>query len=151
MTKKTILTLAAVAAIVLFLSVALYAGSTVPTEVDLSTKIEGYTNKKGDVHFSHAKHTTDYKVACSECHHDENGKPRADLKEGDEVKTCAECHTKGGEIKGKKAKGLSDKEKLEYLGNAFHENCKTCHKKYNKQNKTKAAPTTCSKCHAKKK
>ena len=150
MGKKTILTLAAMAAIVLFLSVGLYAGSTVPTDVTLSMKIEGYEKTKGDVPFSHAKHATDYKVTCGECHHDENGQPRADLKEGDEVKKCAECHTKGGEIKGKKAKGLSDKEKLEYLGNAYHDNCKTCHKAHNKQNKTKKAPTTCSKCHAKK-
>ena len=38
-------------------------------------------------------------------------------------------------------------EKLAYHANALHENCISCHKAYNKENKTKAAPSSCTKCH----
>ena len=40
---------------------------------------------------------------------------------------------------------------MEYHAEAIHENCITCHKAYNKKNKTKAAPQACTKCHPKKK
>ena len=40
---------------------------------------------------------------------------------------------------------------MEYHAEALHENCISCHKDYNKKNKTKAAPQSCTKCHPKKK
>ena len=120
-------------------------------------------HKKGVVDFSHKKHQTDYatqypeyyKNGCGECHHDEDNKPLSNLKEGDDVQKCIECHKIAAEApKGKKAKKkLSKKEKIkDYHAEALHENCRVCHKKYNKKYKPKKkAPTTCTKCHPKKK
>ena len=108
-----------------------------------------YPHKKSIVSFTHTKHIKDYKIACGECHHDDQGKPLADLKEGDAVKKCFDCHNKPGEIKGKAAKGLSDKEKRAYHANAVHDNCVDCHKKFNKEKGEKVAPQTCKDCHPK--
>ena len=120
-------------------------------------------HKKGVVEFTHKKHQDDYakkypefyKNGCGECHHDKDGKPLADLKEGDDVQKCIECHKIPAEApKGKKAKKkLSKKEKIkDYHAEALHANCRGCHKKYNKKYKPKPkAPTTCAKCHPKQK
>lgn len=126
---------------------ALYAGNTFEDVIKLEEK--SYPHTKGIVEFSHAKHVDEYKAACGECHHDENGKARTDLKKGDAVEKCIECHKKPGEIKGKDAKGLDAKQKREYHVNALHDNCRDCHKAHNKKNKTKAAPVTCTGCHPK--
>ena len=124
------------------------AGTKAPDEMQIN---DAFEHKKGIVTFTHTKHISDHKIACGECHHDDKGKARTDLKEGDEVKKCFECHNKPGEVKGKEAKGMSDKEKLAYIGNAMHENCLGCHRKHNKDNDTKAAPTKCTDCHPKEK
>jgi len=120
-------------------------------------------HKKGVVHFEHKKHQDDYakkypeyyKNGCGECHHDKDGKPLSNLKEGEGVQKCIECHKIPAEApKGKKAeKKLSKKEKIkDYHAEALHANCRDCHKKYNKKYKPeKKAPTTCTKCHPKKK
>ena len=120
-------------------------------------------HKKGVVEFTHKKHQDDYakqypefyKNGCGECHHDEDDKPLSNLKEGDDVQKCIECHKIPAEApKGKKAKKkLSKKEKIrDYHAEALHANCRGCHKKYNKKYKPKQkAPTTCTKCHPKKK
>ncbi len=42
--------------------------------------------------FSHKKHNEEYKIGCGECHHDAKGKPLNDLKLGDDVQGCIECH-----------------------------------------------------------
>jgi hypothetical protein len=118
-------------------------------------------HKKGVVDFTHGKHQTEYaekypefyKNGCGECHHDEDNKPLSNLKEGDDVQKCIECHKIAAEApKGKKAKKkLSKKEKIkDYHAEALHENCRGCHRKYNKKYKPKKkAPTTCTKCHPK--
>ena len=150
-----------VAAAFLFAAVGLYAASNVPDVIKMDNK--AYKKHKRPIvdfnHLKHAeayaeKHPEFYKNGCGECHHDENGKPLAGLKSGDDVKSCMECHSKPGELKGKKAKGLSKKQKLEYHANAIHDNCRGCHRSYNKKNKLKSkspgyAPTTCKKCHVK--
>ena len=106
---------------------------------------------KGIVMFTHDKHVKEYKAGCGECHHDENGKPLDQLKEGDAVQNCIECHKIPSERpKGKDAPKLKKKERLEYHAEALHYNCKDCHKAFNKKNKTKKAPATCSQCHPKK-
>jgi hypothetical protein len=119
-------------------------------------------HKKGVVEFTHGKHQTEYaekypefyKNGCGECHHDKDNKPLSNLKEGDDVQKCIECHKIAAEApKGKKAKKkLSKKEKIkDYHAEALHENCRGCHRKYNKKYKpAKKAPTTCTKCHPKK-
>ena len=149
MKKKALLIAVAVAMAALFVAAGIHAGTTAPDVIEMNNP--AYKHKKGIAVFTHAKHVTEYKAGCGECHHDAEGKPLADLKEGDNVQPCFECHNKPGEIKGKKAKGLSKAEKRAYHANALHDNCKGCHKKYNKANKTKAAPTTCKGCHPKKK
>lgn len=110
-----------------------------------------YPHKKSIMTFTHSKHIEEYKIDCGECHHDEQGQPLVDLKITDDVQKCFDCHEQPGERpKGKGAPKLSKKEKLAYHAEALHYNCKDCHKKFNKENKTKAAPTTCAKCHPKK-
>lgn len=105
---------------------------------------------KGPVVFTHQKHNEEYKFGCGECHHDDSGQPLEGLKWGDEVEECIACHDKPGtKPKGKDAPQLSPAEELEYHAEALHENCIGCHKEYNKENNTKAAPQSCSKCHLK--
>ena len=94
-------------------------------------------HKKPPVTFGHKKHSVDYKIACTECHHRyKDGKQI--WKEGDKVATCGTCHTSAKKNDGK----------MLSLYNAFHKNCRTCHKK---GKKGKKGPTKCSQCHAKKK
>ena len=146
--QKKILVATVLCALTFIFGGILYAGTTAP-EVIKMEESSYKKHKKGIVEFNHKKHATEYKTSCGECHHDDKGKPLT-LKEGDNVKKCIECHNKPGEKpKGKDAPKLSKKEELQYHAEALHDNCKGCHKKYNKENKTKAAPTTCSKCHPK--
>ena len=107
---------------------------------------------KGIVEFTHKKHYTEYKATCGDCHHDENAEPLKDLKEGDAVQGCIECHPKASKApKPKKGEKMTDSEKMEYHAEALHANCIDCHKEHNKKNNTKAAPTSCTKCHPKEK
>lgn len=156
MNKKGYLMVIAICSLVLFASVGLYAGTTVP---DVITMKNDYEHKKAIVEFTHKKHVEAYKSGCGDCHHDENGKPLTSLKEGDPVQKCIECHSKPGEVDKKtkadwKKKKIKKKEKdklaRQWHAEAVHDNCRGCHKAYNKKNKTKAAPTTCVKCHPKK-
>jgi hypothetical protein len=147
MKKGSLLFVTAIAVGVLFIAVAI-AGTTASDVIKMENKIYE-KHDKGIVEFSHKKHATDYKATCGECHHDKEGKP-LELKEGDDVQSCAECHSKAGEKpKGKDAPKLTDKQELEYHAEAVHDNCQGCHKEHNKKNNTKAAPTTCTKCHPK--
>ena len=140
----------------LFIVAGIQAGTKAPDVIKMNNPAYE-KHEKGIVEFTHTKHAVEYaekapefyKNGCGECHHDENGKPLSSLKDGDDVQSCIECHKIPGELKGKAAKGKSKKEKREYHANALHDNCKGCHKEYNKKFKTKAAPTTCTKCHPK--
>jgi len=160
MNKKHLITTAIIGVAILFISAGIYAKS-VPDVIPLADPAYK-KHKKGVVKFEHKKHWDDYskeypefyKNGCGECHHDDKGKPLAELKDGDDVQKCIECHKIPAEApKGKKAKKkLSKKEKIkEYHAEALHANCKGCHKKFNKKYKPKKAPTTCTKCHPKKK
>lgn len=132
----------------LFLVTGLLAGTEIKDEFQMNSP---YKHKKSLSTFTHKKHVDDYKLNCGECHHNDKGEPLKDLKAGDNVQKCFECHKKPGELKGKKAKGLSKKEKREYHANAVHENCVGCHRKHNKEKKTKDAPIKCTACHPKEK
>ena len=159
--RSKLLVSGVVAVAFLFAAVGLYAASDVPDVIKMEDKAYK-KHKQPIVEFHHKKHVEDYekkhpdfyKNGCGECHHDENNKPLSNLKPGDDVQSCIACHKKPGDITGKKAKGLSKKQKLEYQAYAVHENCRGCHKSYNKKNKLKSkspgyAPTTCKKCHKK--
>ena len=115
---------------------------------------------KGIQTFTHMKHAKEYvekhpelyKNGCGSCHHDKDNKPLINLKEGDDVQNCIECHKKADYIQGKEAKGLTKEQKREYHANAIHDNCKGCHKEFNKKMNLKAkdegaAPVTCKTCH----
>ena len=130
---------------------ATYAGTSVPDVIKMDNPAyEKHT--KGIVEFSHKKHATEYGAVCGDCHHDDQGQPLTNLKEGDDVQGCITCHKNPGERpKGKDAPKLDKKGRLAYHAEAMHYNCKDCHKAYNKENKTKKAPTTCTKCHPKNK
>ena len=160
MRKKYLRVSVVVALATLFIAAGIYAKAT-PDVIPLQDPAYK-KHKKGVVQFEHKKHfdaySKDYpefyKNKCGECHHDKDGKPLTELKDGDDVQKCIECHKEPAEApKGKKAKKkLSKKEKIkEDHAEALHENCRGCHKKFNKKYKPKKAPTTCAKCHPKKK
>lgn len=154
--NKKLLVLVIVGFAVLFVGAGIYA-KAVPEEIEL--KDPAYQeHKKGVVKFSHGKHQKEYakqypelyKNSCGECHHDKDNKPLTSLKEGDDVQKCIECHKIASEApKGKAApKKLTKKEKIkDYHAEALHENCKSCHRNFNKAYKPKKAPVTCSTCH----
>jgi hypothetical protein len=165
--NKKLLVLVIFGFAVLFITTGLYAGTEYVDVVRLENKAYA-KHKDAIVIFLHRKHAEEYREKnpelynspCGECHHekvnDKESKPLINLKEGDEVENCIECHKKPEYIKGKKAKGLSKQQRRDYHGNAMHDNCKDCHKKYNKKNKLKSkdkgyAPYTCKSCHAKNK
>lgn len=151
MSKRYLLIIAIVGMASMFLATAIYAGTTVTDVIKMENKAYA-KHKKGIVTFSHKKHNVEYKAGCGECHHDADNKPLNDLKMGDDVKNCMECHKKEGRApKAKKGEpALSKKEKLEYHAEAMHDNCIECHKQANKASGTKAAPTSCAKCHPQK-
>ena len=95
-------------------------------------------HKKAIVTLSHKKHAEDYKIACADCHHHYEGDKNV-WKEGDKVQKCDECH-----VTPKKNKG-----KTLSMYNAFHKNCRDCHKDEKKKNKKTKAPTKCAQCHDK--
>jgi hypothetical protein len=111
----------------------LAAAQKIADEIVIENKYKD--DKKGPVKLSHSKHAEEYKVACTECHHDyKDGKNV--WKDTDPVKKCSECHAP------EKKQGNADK-----LNLAFHKNCQTCHKEL----KGKQGPfKNCNDCHQKK-
>jgi len=159
MRKKLLIMAVVVGISALFITAGIYAGTKVPDVIKMENKAYK-KHTKSIMMFSHKKHIEEYKAGCGECHHDDKGKPLNNLKEGDNVQNCIECHKELGRTPGKtkkewKAKNVSKKEqkkmKLEWHAEAIHFNCIDCHKKFNKKTGTKKAPYTCAKCHPKKK
>ena len=135
-----------------FVSSGVQAGTTAEDVIKMENKAYS-EHKKEIVEFSHKKHIEEYGAACGECHHNDKNEPLNDLKLGDEVKNCIECHkTPGEKPKGKDAPKLTRSQELEYHAEAIHDNCRDCHKEYNKDKGLKSkdpgyAPTTCKQCH----
>lgn len=128
----------------LFLVVGALTAADKPSDVpdDIMIDNQGYKkNTKGPVRLSHKKHGTDYKVACTECHH-EYEKDKNVWKEGLPVKKCGECHNP-----------LKKEGKVYKLNLAYHKNCKNCHRDLmKKEMKGKKLPyKKCKDCHQKKK
>ena len=151
MNKKLLILLMVIGVALLFITTGIQAGTEVADTFKMETK-EYKKHKKSLVEFSHKKHNIDYKISCGDCHHDKDGKP-LDIKMGDDVQRCVECHSKLGQApKSKdKKKKLSKKAKRDYHAEAVHQNCIDCHKAFKKETKKKTAPTSCTKCHPKKK
>lgn len=119
----------------MFMAVGVLTAADVPDQVVIENK--GYkADKKGAVNLTHKKHNTDYKVACTDCHHEyKDGKNI--WKEGQPVKKCSSCHDP------EEKKGEVDK-----LQNAYHKNCKNCHKELVEGGKSQKAPfKKCNDCH----
>ena len=136
--KRRTLSLILVALVgIVFLAVGVLTATDVPDVIMLENK--GYkSDKKGPVKFMHKEHSQQYKIACTECHHEyKDGKNV--WKEGDPVKKCSACHDP------KKKQGDAMK-----LQNAFHKNCKDCHKEVDKKEGKKAPYRKCNDCHEKK-
>ena len=141
--NKKLLTLVIVAFTgLLFLTVGALIAADVPDKITIENK--GYKkDKKGPVELTHKKHHNPkpggHEVACTECHHDyKDGKNV--WKEGNPVKKCSECHNP-----------LKKEGKVKKLQNAYHRNCKNCHKAYVKDHPDSKAPyKKCTKCHQKK-
>ncbi len=171
--RKIFLLVAVVAGVAfLFVAAGLYAGTEVKDEIPMNNK--AYKKHEESIYtFKHKKHMTEYaekypelyQNGCGECHHEQTEDKKIvilkDLKEGDEVKNCIECHKIAAYIstKERKKKKLKKKDVIrDYHANAVHANCSGCHKKYNKKMKLKSkdkgyAPTEakCKLCHPKKK
>ena len=71
--------------------------------------------------------------------------------------TCGACHFYGGGGNNVKHGDLEEalldcsyEVDVHMSSDSLDMNCIDCHKKWNKENKSKAAPTSCSKCHPKK-
>lgn len=147
--NKRLLTLLLVAGIAaIFLATALHAGTEVKDELILEDP--GYKKPKKrapkfrSLAFTHKKHIEDHKISCGECHHDKDNKP-LDLKIGDDVQKCSECHNKFEQDK-------KNKKDIMVHENALHKNCKDCHIETNKKagdpkGMKGDAPATCGKCH----
>jgi uncharacterized paraquat-inducible protein A len=99
--------------------VAVFAATTV---LAAPAKVEFAGGSKGKVSFDHEKHSKSV-GKCAECHHKDAA--------GKEAK-CSTCH----------AKGKGEGKKVE-LKEAFHKNCKDCHKA------GKKGPEKCEGCHKK--
>ncbi len=128
-----------------FLAAGLYAGTTVPDTIKMKNEKAFDQHRMPIVEFSHQKHAADdgYKVSCGECHHDKNGKPLTNLKAGDDVKSCFECHSGKGAGTPKDFMGPKpDAETLKAYYAAVHVNCVSCHKK-------QKGPVACNQCHIK--
>lgn len=157
MVKRNWMMLTVVGVGMIFASGSIYAGTAVQDVIKMENKAYS-EHTKGIAEFSHKKHNEEYKIGCGECHHDAKGKPLSNLKPGDDVQGCIECHKIPGKLPGdlkkemRKKKASKDEIKakeMEYHAEAIHENCISCHREFNKKNKTKDAPQTCSKCHPK--
>ncbi len=151
MNKKLLTLLLAAGIAVIFVATGLYAGTDVPDTITMDKnqykKRTKQPPKSAFIEFTHKKHNEEYKISCGECHHDKDAKP-LDLKMGNDVQKCVECHTKLE--KEKKKKG--EEEDILVLENAMHKNCEDCHKKVNieagdPKGKKGPAPTSCTKCH----
>lgn len=131
-------------AIALFASFSLIAMAYAaePDTVTISSKVYA-KHTKPLVKFTHKKHTVDYKIACTDCHHDYKGGKNV-WKKGDPVKKCDACHSVA---KGMAQLSPQEKQMKASPELAFHGNCKDCHTKAKAQGKT--APVACNQCHAK--
>ncbi|QTA91033.1 cytochrome c3 family protein [Desulfonema magnum] len=160
MKKSTLLAILIIGIVTMFTAAAIQAGTAVQDVIKMENKAYA-KHKKGIVEFSHKKHMEDYAKAnpelypngCGECHHNDKNEPLKDLKIGDDVQNCIECHKIASvKPKGKDAPKLSKKEAVkEYHAEAIHANCKGCHKAFNEKSGKKTAPTSCTKCHPKNK
>jgi hypothetical protein len=135
--KKGFLFLAILICAGLFLTSGVLIAAKIPDEII----IDGQSYKKdikGPVNFSHKKHFKDYKVKCTECHHDYKDGENV-WKAGKPVKKCEECHDP--------AKSEGNVKKLML---AYHKNCQECHKEKAAEGIKTPDKKKCADCHQEK-
>ena len=97
MNKKLLTWFLAAGIAVIFVATGLHAGTEVPDTITMDYNQYKKRSKKPPkfkvLEFTHKKHNEDYKISCGSCHHDKHNKP-LDLKMGDNVQKCVECHTR---------------------------------------------------------
>ena len=135
---------------ILFSFTNIYAGKDVADVFKMQSP-EYTKHTRAIVEFTHNKHTVEYKISCGDCHHDSENNPLTDLKMGDDVQRCIECHKKPGIARPPRGKKWPGEKRREFHATAVHDNCIPCHRDYNKKNKTKAAPASCVQCHPRQK
>ncbi len=139
---KFISCLAVTAAVVLSATLLVFAAQQPPETITIKPSIWNKLSMP-PVTFSHKKHVTEDKIACSQCHMVyKDGKNV--WKEGDPVEKCEKCHnepTTKGEFT-----LPPDKKKLN-LKLSFHTLCIGCHRKVKNQKPTANAPIVCNGCH----
>lgn len=122
-----------VLACMLFVAVGVLIAADPPDDITIQNTYKD--DKKGPVKLTHKKHSVDYKVACTDCHHVyKDGKNV--YKQGDAVQKCSACHDP------EKQEGNAMK-----LQNAFHKNCKDCHKELGDAGKPTGPFKKCNDCH----
>lgn len=142
---KQILTIVSLSGIgMLFLVAGINAAeeASMPDVITMKNEKAFEQHRMGIVDFDHKTHAEDYGIGCGDCHHDENGEPLTDLKAGDAVQSCYECHDKDGRPRRDPSMSPEEweKEQLKYYYGAIHENCMGCHKEM-------GGPKTCTECH----
>jgi Class III cytochrome C family len=90
------------------------------------------SRRKPPVQFSHRVHEA-RRVACTQCHHDYQGR-RNVWQKGQPVEKCQACH------------GLRPEARRLDVKNAYHRQCKGCHLRLRQQGR-QAGPITCQGCH----
>jgi hypothetical protein len=139
MSKRFCILLTAILTGLIFLSVGtLVIAATAEPDKVMEIENKGYKkDKKRPVPFDHMAHTK-AGAKCVDCHHkfDKDGKNV--WKKGDEVQKCSACHDINENTE-------KDGMKVMKLQNAYHRNCKNCHKE-----KKKGPYKKCNDCHVKK-
>lgn len=132
--KKGFLLTVTLICVGLFLTSGILIAANIPEEIAIEGKSYA-KDKKGPVNFTHKKHFKNYKVKCTECHHE--------YKDGENVwkanqpaKKCGECHDP--------AKSESNVKKLMV---AFHKNCQGCHTEKSKEGIKTPDKKKCKECH----
>ncbi len=142
---KRLLICASVMCVGLLVAVGVRAAATAPPAVIIMNNPGFKKHTKPLVVFDHKKHYDQYKIACGECHHDAHGKPLMNLKPGEPVKTCGQCHSDFSIFVSPADRSLPREKKIEkYYREALHAKCIGCHRKLKK------GPTRCNECHKKK-
>ena len=97
--------------------------------IALVVSIAGAKAKKPAVPFHHDFHKgkDGLGISCKTCHHSVDGKKVE--------KACTDCHK-------------NDSVDLPTSEDAFHDTCRSCHKKQMAKDPTLKAPTSCKGCHA---
>lgn len=134
--KKGLLLIFTLVCTGLFLTSGILSAANIPETI----VVDGQSyekNKMGPVNFNHKKHFKDYKIKCTDCHHEyEEGKNV--WKATKPAKKCDECHNP--------AKSEGNVKKLMM---AFHNNCQGCHTEKSKEGIKTPDKKKCNECHQK--